>query len=350
MKTERITLNRWFDRHLHLRDHDMLKTVLPCTLAQKATGALVMPNLIPDPITTIERAVAYKKRIQALIPPDTDFKPCMSLYLTDHTDPKEVEEGFKSGAWVAAKLYMANKNGKGGTTGSQHGVRDLKNLTKVFRTMEKIRMPLLGHFEATEDDVDEFDREVVSLDRDLAPLLRNFEGMTVVVEHVTDARMAEYVAEVEFDIQATVTAHHLMINRNALFDGGLNPNHWCKPVAKREKHRQVLRSLVTSGNCRFGAGTDSAPHSKEKKEMCCGCAAGIFTAPHAVELYATVFDEENKLEYLNRFLSRNFVDLYGMQPTDEKMKLVRTPYEIPKMIGPVHVFKGGETLQWKLTA
>ncbi len=235
---DKITIQRWFDRHLHLRDGEMLKTVLPCTLAQRPTGALIMPNLVP-PITTIERAVAYKKRIQALIPDGCDFDPCMSVYLTDNTDPEEVKRGFEEGVWVAAKLYMADINGKGGTTNSEGAVRNLRNLNKVFATMEKIGMPLLGHFEVAEKNVDPYDREVRSLKRDLKPLLKSFPELQVVAEHVTDGRMADFVAEANYKIFATVTAHHLLFSRNALYDGGMNPINYCRPILKREKHQLI---------------------------------------------------------------------------------------------------------------
>jgi dihydroorotase len=214
--------------------------------------------------------------------------------------------------------------------------------------MERRRIPLLGHLEAVEDDVDEFDREIVSVERDLQPLLKTFPNLPVVFEHITDGRAADFVAEAPYDIQATVTAHHLMINRNALFKGGLCPIHYCKPVAKREEHRRRVRNYVTTGNPRFGAGTDSAPHDEEAKSRPCGCAAGIFTAPKAVEMYATVFDEDDGLQYLDSFLSRNFLHLYGMKPSTETMTIVRQPNPVPRKVGSVLVFKGGTELPWKL--
>ncbi len=348
MRIDRIEIPRWVDCHLHVRDDEMLKTVFPCTLNQQAIGAVIMGNLQPDPISTIERAIAYRERINALIPAGSDFKPLMTLYLTDDTKPDEVVRGFQEEVWCAAKLYMANQNGQGGTTGSQHGVKKLHGLYKVFQAMEKYRIPLLGHFEAVEKNVDEFDREFESVERDLKPILRTFPGLPVVMEHITDMRAADFVASGDYNLYATVTAHHLMINRNEMFWGGMNPVNYCKPVPKREEHRRAVRKHVTSGNPRFRAGTDSAPHDERKKSVCCGCAAGIFTAPVAVELYTTVFDEDDALEHLGPFLSENFLRLYGMEVSSEKMVIERTPITIPEKIGTVKVFKGGEQLPWKL--
>jgi len=350
-----VTIPRWFDRHLHIRDGEMMKTVLPSTLNQRTTGAIIMPNLA-DPISTIEKAKAYRQRIitcrdLAVLESqeqESDFVPCMTCYLTDHISPEEVVQGFKEGVWCAVKLYMANQKGQGGTTGSAHGVKNLLGRYPVFEAMEKHKIPLLGHFEAVEEDVDEFDREIVSVERDLKPILKSFPGLPVVFEHLTDGRAADFVAEVNHNIHATVTAHHLMINRNAMFWGGMNPAHYCKPVPKREAHRAKVRRYVTSGNRRFGAGTDSAPHDESLKSRCYGCAAGIFTAPTAVELYTTVFDEDNALEHLGPFLAENFVDLYGMEVSSEMVVIERAHLIIPQKVGNVQVFRGGTTLQWRL--
>ena len=361
MKENSVTIPRWFDRHLHVRDGEMLKAVLPCTLRQCAIGAIIMPNL-DDPISTIEKAKTYRDRIIhirdnygmdlegpfGVFIAGRDFTPCMTLYLTDDISPEEVVRGYKEGVWRAVKLYMANQKGQGGTTGSAHGVKNLRARYKVFEAMEKHKIPLLGHFEAVEEDVDEFDREIVSVDRDLKPILTSFPGLPVVFEHITDGRAADFVAEVNHNIHATVTAHHLMINRNAMFWGGMNSGYYCKPVPKRETHRQKVRQYVTSGNKRFGAGTDSAPHDESAKSHCYGCAAGIFTAPVAVELYTTVFDEDDALEYLGSFLSENFLDIYGMKISSEMMMIERTPLLIPQKVGGVQVFKGGTGLPWRL--
>ena len=326
-----VTIPRWFDRHLHVRDGEMLKTVLPCTLKQHATGAVIMGNLKhPNEISTIAKAVAYRKRITSLIPTGNDFKPRMTLYLTDEISPEEVVCGFTTGAWCAVKLYMANQKSQGGTTGSQHGVKNLLGRYPVFEAMERKGIPLLGHFEAVGEGVDEFDREIVSVERDLDPLLKEFPELPIVFEHITDGRAAEFVAEVNHNIQATVTAHHLMINRNAMFWDGMNPGYYCKPVPKHENHRRKVRRYVTSGNRRFGAGTDSAPHDEEAKSRCYGCAAGIFTAPNAVELYTTVFDEDNALEHLGPFLSENFLNFYGMEVNSEMMTIRRFPHRVPR--------------------
>lgn len=351
MKENSVTIPLWFDRHIHFRDGEMMKTVLPCTLDQRATGAVIMPNLA-NPITTIEKAKAYRDRITRLLN-GSNFVPCMTCYLTDDTSPGEVVRGFKEGVWRAVKLYMADQKGQGGTTGSAHGVRNLRGRYPIFEAMEEHRIPLLGHFEAVEKDVDEFDREIVSVDRDLVPILRSFPGLPVVFEHLTDGRAADFVAAGGDDhpggLYATVTAHHLMINRGAMFRGGMNPGHYCKPVPKREEHRVKVRRYVTSGHPLFGAGTDSAPHDERAKSRCYGCAAGIFTAKTAVELYTTTFDEDNALKHLGPFLSNNFIGLYGMEVSSETMTIKREPLLVPQKVGDVPVFMGGSTLPWKLT-
>lgn len=243
---------------------------------------------------------------------------------------------------------MADQNGKGGTTGSAHGVRNLIGRYPVFEAMQEHKIPLLGHFEAVERGVDEFDRAIVSVERDLKPLLEAFPELRVVFEHITDGRAADFVAESPREIYATVTAHHLMLNRNDMFWGGMNPVHYCKPVPKRETHRAKVRQYVTSGNRYFGAGTDSAPHDVSAKSRCCGCAAGIFTAPLAVELYTTVFDEDGALDHLGSFLSENFLHLYGLNPSTETMTIERAPLAVPERVGGVPVFKGGSEIPWRL--
>lgn len=379
MKTNSITIPRWFERHVHWRNGKMLSLVLPCTLEQRATGAVVMPNPfevdengdlvldekgnpIPWPIDSIERAISYKNLILTRIhqyhsrfgmseeeSPEQQFTPCLTCYLTDHTSTEEVVDGYKQRLWRAVKLYMSKVDGSGGTTGSAHGVRNLTGRYPVFSAMEKHGIPLLGHFEAVEDDVDEFDREIVSMERDLKPILKSFPGLPVVFEHITDGRAADFVAEYDHPggIYATVTPHHLMINRNAMFKGGMNPLNYCKPVPKREEYRLAVRKHVTSGNRRFGAGTDSAPHDESMKVRSCGCAAGIFT-PRAVEMYATVFDEDDAMEHYGPFMSENFLHIYGMKTSKERMTLLREPTKIPRSIGLVKVFMGGSTLPWRL--
>jgi dihydroorotase len=348
-----IEIPRWFDRHIHVRDGEMLQTVLPYTLSQRATGAVIMGNLKhPDETSTVEKARAYRERIQHLLPPGSDFVPCMTCYLTDDISPEEVVRGYEQGVWRAVKLYMADQEGKGGTTGSAHGVRHLHGRRKVFEAMEKHGIPLLGHFEAVEAEVDEFDREIVSTDRDVRWLLDQFPKLQVVFEHLTDSRAADVVVDSHSagaQIYATITAHHLMINRSAMFEGGMNPGHYCKPVPKREWHRARIVEYVTSGKytC-FGAGTDSAPHDESVKSKCYGCAAGIFTAHAAVEMYTTVFAEQNALHHLGPFMSENFLHLYGVQPSSEMMRIENRSLEVPQKVGGVQAFWGGKTLPWKL--
>ena len=348
MQVNSITIHEWFNRHWHGRSGKILKIVLPWEIRQRATGAVAMGNLThPNETSTIEKATAYYQEILSSLPHGCDFKPRMTCYLTDAISPEEVVRGFEEDVWCAVKLYMANQQGQGGTTGSQHGVKNLLGRYPVFVAMEKKGIPLLGHFEAVEEDVDEFDREIVSLERDLKPLLKAFPGLPVVFEHITDGRAADFVAEANYNIQATATPHHLARNRNAMFWGGMNPVEYCKPVFKRESHRLRVRKYVTSGNRRFGAGDDSAPWVEEAKSRCCGCAAGIFHT-NSVEEYATVFDEDNALKHLGPFLSENFVGLYGMEVSSKKMTIERKPLLIPEKIGTVRVFKGGTYLSWKL--
>jgi len=350
MTTDTITIPRWVDRHLHLRDGNMLEAVLPHTLSSQADAAVIMGNL-PHPFETsrIDRAVSYRMEIEGLLPEGSTFKPIMTCYLTDAITPEEVVRGFKEGAWRAVKLYLAGANG---TTNSGHGVKNLRGRYPVFAAMEKAGIPLLGHFETVEPGIDEFDREIISVHLDLAPLIKSFPALPIVFEHLSDGRAADFILSTGPNVYATVTAHHLMITRNNMFTGGMQPLNYCKPVPKLEKDRIRLREIVTSGNRRFGAGTDSAPHQQLVKSRCTGCAAGIYTAPAAPELYATVFDEGNAMEHLGPFLSENLLHLYGLAPSQKTMTLVREPFLIPEMLGPlvggIYVFKGGETLPWKL--
>jgi dihydroorotase len=359
---QEIVIPRWFDRHLHVRDGEMMENVLPYTLNQRAIGAVIMGNH-PTKTTSIKITQEYKNRIELVKQesisrflgfefagslPNKDFQPRMTCYLTDETTPEELVQGFQEGIWCAVKLYMADQRGEGGTTGSQHGVKNLRGRYKVFEAMEKHGIPLLGHFEAVEADVDEFDREIVSCGRDLEPILKTFPDLPVVFEHITDGRVAEFIVDAGYNVYATVTAHHLMLNRNDMFRGGMNPGNYCRPVPKREEHRLQIRRYVTSGNQNFGAGTDSAPHDKYFKSQLYGCAAGIFTAPCAVELYTTIFNEDNALDYLGDFLSKNFVELYGIKVSEEMMTIKRQTWTVPEKIGSVPVFWGGQTLPWKL--
>ena len=345
MKADKIVIPRWFDRHLHLRTREMLKAVLPCTLNQRATGAVIMGNLpYPYETSSIEKTLVYQKEILSLVPQGCDFRPRMTCYLTDDITPEEVVRGFEEDVWCAVKLYLA---GQGGTTGSRHGVKNLSGRYRVFEAMEKRGIPLLGHFEVVEPEVDEFDREIVSVERDLFPILASFPGLPVVVEHVTDGRTADFVAEANRNIQATVTPHHLTFNRNEMFFNGMNPSFYCKPVLKNEKHRLWVRKYVTSGNRRFGAGTDSAPHYEENKACWYGCAAGIFTAPLAIKMYAKIFDEDDASENLSMFLSENFLHLYGMEVSSEMMTIERTS-QPQQGIGTMQIFGREIELPWRI--
>jgi dihydroorotase len=340
----RLTLRRPDDWHVHLRDGAMLETVLPYT-ARSVARAIIMPNLAV-PITTAEMAKAYKARILAVLPAGLAFEPLMTCYLTDTTDPDALESGFRTGAFVAAKLYPAKA-----TTNSALGVSDIRKLDRVLERMVAIGMTLLIHGEVTDPETDIFDREAVFIERILIPLRDRLPGLRIVLEHITTADAARYIAEAAPGIAATVTPHHLIINRNALFAGGLRPHAYCLPVAKRERHRQALRQAVASGSDRFFLGTDTAPHALAAKEADCGCA-GIFCAPHALEIYAEVFDELGALDQLEAFASLNGPKFYGMAPNAATVTLVRGETAIPALVGEavggLRPFRGGETVGWRV--
>jgi dihydroorotase len=341
-----LTIRRPDDWHVHLRDGDVLKGVLPWTARQFAR-AIVMPNLSP-PITGIAEANAYRARIEAALPEGMDFTPLMTCYLTDSTDPEEVARGFAEGAFVAAKLYPAHA-----TTGSAHGVTDVANIRAVLERMEAIGMPLCVHGEVTDGDVDIFDREAVFIERTLAPLVREMPGLKVIFEHITTAQAVEFVDASGDNVGATITPQHLHINRNAMLVGGIRPHAYCLPVAKREVHRLALRKAATSGSAKYFLGTDSAPHAQAAKEAACGCA-GIFNAPFAIESYAAVFDEEGALDKLEAFASINGPAFYDMPVNEGTLTLRRAPVEVPEVIDvegtPVVPFHGGQTLAWRLDA
>ncbi|MCC2630530.1 MAG: dihydroorotase [Candidatus Paceibacter sp.] len=359
---DEVKIPRWFERHLHIRDGvnegDMMYTVLPYTLRQRPTGAVLMGNLEhPYETSTIEKTQAYARRVRSLIPAGCDFDPLFTCYMTDDISPQEVVAGYKQNVWGAVKLYLADKKGKGGTTNSQHGVRDLVGRYPVLESMAEHDIPFLTHCEAPDADVDEFDREIVGLERYIKPALKAVPGLRVVIEHVGDGRVADFVAGTGYNVRATVTIQGMKLNRNALFQGGLCPGHWYKPVAKREEHRLKVRQHVMSGNPRFGAGTDSAPHREGTKTRYLGCNAGIFTAFAAVEEYTQMFDEDNALEHLGNFMSVNFVDWYGRKVSEEMMTLKRLITNIPERIcssltsersTDIVVFRGGQTVLWKL--
>jgi len=339
-----ITLRRPDDWHVHLRDGEMLATVLPFTARQFAR-AVAMPNLLP-PVRTIAEAQAYRHRILAALPPDAAFTPLMTCYLTDTTDPEEVVRGHREGVFTAVKLYPARA-----TTNSDLGVTDYDRIWPVLECLAALGMPLLIHGEVTDPDVDVFDREAVFIDRVLDPLRRRLPELRVVLEHITTAEAVDYVGSAGANLAATITAHHLVINRNAIFAGGIRPHLYCLPIAKREKHRLALRQAATSGDHSFFLGTDSAPHAVATKETAVGCA-GIFTAACALEIYAEVFDEAAALDRLEAFASLNGPAFYGFPPNEPTITLRREAYTVPERVGELGTavipFRAGETLRWRL--
>lgn len=343
-KIDALTIRRPDDWHVHLRDGAMLARVLPYT-ARQFGRAMVMPNLLP-PVCTVAAARAYRARILAALPPGARFTPLMTAYLTDATEPDEIARGHEEGAFTAVKLYPAHA-----TTNSAFGVTDCDRVIPVFERMAAIGMPLLVHGEVTDPDVDIFDREAVFIDRVLDPLRRRMSGLRIVLEHITTEEAVQYVAGGGPNLAATITAHHLVINRNALFSGGIRPHLYCLPIAKREKHRMALRRAATSGDRRFFLGTDSAPHARPKKEAECGCA-GIFTAPCALESYAEVFEEMAALDRLEAFAALNGPEFYGLPPNEERVRLRRGAFAVPHQIGDgetaIVPFRAGETLRWRL--
>ena len=338
-----LTLRRPDDWHLHLRDGAMMRSVLPFT-ARQFGRAIVMPNLSP-PVTTADQARAYRDRIVAAIPPGAAFTPLMTAYLTDGSDLDDIARGFADGVFTAAKLYPAHA-----TTNSAHGVTDIAAIMPVLERMAAIDMPLLVHGEVTDADIDIFDREAVFIDRALDPLIRRLPSLRVVFEHITTADAVAFVDAGSDRLGATITPHHLHINRNALFDGGLRPHAYCLPVAKRERHRRALRRAATGGSARYFLGTDSAPHPVDAKESDCGCA-GIFGAPHALESYATVFEEEDALARLEAFAALNGPAFYGLPANEDRVTLRRAPVDVPQSlpVADTHVvpFHAGETLGWE---
>jgi dihydroorotase len=331
------------DWHVHLRDGAMLAAVVGET-ARQFGRAIVMPNLNPPVVKALD-AAAYRERIVAALPPGSDFKPLMTAYLTDGTEAQDLLLGFHENIFTAAKLYPAHA-----TTNSAHGVTDVRRLDRVFARMEAAGMPLLVHGEVTDPEVDVFDREAVFIERILTPLLKRCPGLKVVFEHITTQEAADFVAASGPNVAATITVHHLMLNRNALFQGGLRPHHYCLPVVKRERHRLALRKAAVSGSAKFFLGTDTAPHPVGDKESACGCA-GIFNAPTAMELYAQVFDEEGALDKLEAFASLNGPRFYGLLVNEKRIKLTRGETMVPERlrVGATEVrpFRAGEKLAWR---
>ncbi len=337
---ETLTIRRPDDWHVHLRDGAMLRAVLPATARQFAR-AIVMPNLAP-PVTTQAEAEAYRQRIMAAVPGDADFTPLMTAYLTDDTDPTDLARGFEEGVFTAAKLYPANA-----TTNSAHGVTDITRIRRVLDRMADIGMVLCVHGEVTDPEVDVFDREAVFIERVLGPMFNEWPELRVVFEHVTTEQAVQFVEDSPRNLAATITPHHLHLNRNAMLVGGIRPHAYCLPVAKRERHRQALRKAATSGSPKFFLGTDSAPHPREAKESACGCA-GIFNAPFALESYLTVFEEEEALDNLEGFASEYGANFYGLPRNEGTITLVREPSEVGEDVAGVVPFHAGETLEWRL--
>ncbi|MBT9487079.1 MAG: dihydroorotase [Rubrivivax sp.] len=345
--TSSLTICRPDDWHLHLRDGAALQAVLPATAAQFAR-AIVMPNLKP-PVTTAAMALAYRERILAARPvsgPGRDFEPLMTLYLTDNTPPDEIQRARDAGV-VALKLYPA-----GATTNSDAGVTEIRKTYTTLEAMQRAGLLLLVHGEVTDGDIDLFDREAVFIDRVMTPLRRDFPELKVVFEHITTREAAQYVAGADRFTAATITAHHLLYNRNALFMGGLRPHFYCLPVLKRELHRQALVAAATSGSDRFFLGTDSAPHAAALKEQSV-CGAGCYTAPAALELYAEAFEAAGALDKLEAFASHHGPDFYGLPRNAGTVTLHRAPRTLPETLpfgdAVIKPLRGGETLNWTLT-
>jgi dihydroorotase len=335
------------DWHLHLRDGEMLAAVLPHTVRQFGR-AIVMPNLKP-PVTTVEAARAYRERILAALPIGATFEPLMTLYLTDNTPPDEIRRARESGFVHGVKLYPA-----GATTNSDFGVTDLSHCAKTLETMQEVGMPLLVHGEVTDPSIDLFDREKVFIDRVMTPLRRDFPELKVVFEHITTKDAAQYVRDDSAPdglLGATITAHHLLYNRNAIFQGGIRPHYYCLPVLKRETHRVALVEAATSGNPRFFLGTDSAPHPKGLKEHACGCA-GCYTALHALELYAEAFEAAGALDKLEGFASFFGPDFYRLPRSSARVTLQRESWTLPSELvageATVVPLRGGESIGWRL--
>ena len=344
MTAARLTLIRPDDWHLHLRDGEVLASVLPDT-ARRFARAIVMPNLKPA-ITTVELARAYRDRILAALPAGVRFEPLMTLYLTDNMPPSEIGKARASGFVHAVKYYPA-----GATTNSASGVTDLKRVYSVLAAMEKHGLPLLLHGEVTDPDVDVFDREAVFIERHLAPLVRAFPALRMVLEHITTRAAVEFVSAAPGNVAATITAHHLLLNRNALFEGGLRPHHYCLPLLKRETHRRALVAVATGGDPKFFLGTDSAPHPRRAKESTCGCA-GIYTAHAAIELYAEVFEQAGALDRLEAFASFHGADFYRLPRNRDILTLEKRSWTVPKELRfgkdmgvPL---RAGETVAWRL--
>lgn len=336
----RLIIRRPDDWHVHLRDGPMLRSVVEHT-ARQFGRAIVMPNLNP-PVATEAAAEAYRARILGALEPDSAFEPLMTCYLTDDACPDEIARGFEAGVFAACKLYPAHA-----TTNADHGVTDIRRIYPVLERMQRIGMPLLLHGEVTDPAIDIFDREAVFIDRIFSRLIADIPALKTVFEHITTADAVDFVERGGPTLAATITPHHLRINRNAMFAGGIRPHFYCLPVAKRERHRLALRRAATSGSPKFFLGTDSAPHSIGQKESGCGCA-GIFNAPYAIESYAATFEEEEALDRLEGFASEHGARFYGLPLNTDRIVLERNEFVVPERIGEDLVpFHAGETLPWR---
>lgn len=339
----KLTITAPDDWHCHLRDNDYLATTVKM-VSQQFKRAIVMPNLNP-PVTTVALAGAYFERIKQMIPPQSGFTPLMTLYLTDETTPAIIQEAKKSQFIFAVKLYPM-----GVTTHSEAGVTNLEHIYPIIETMANHQLPLLIHGEVNDPEIDIFDREKVFIDRHLRPLIERFPTLKVVLEHITTEDAVQFVSQAPANLAATITPHHLLFNRNALLVGGIKPHHYCLPILKRKTHQAALIEAATSGNPKFFIGTDSAPHAKLKKESACGCA-GIFNHIGAIEMYAHVFEQANKLDKLEGFTSHFGADFYGLPRNQEKFTLVKQSLPIPEIIpfgkDQLIPFLAGETLSWQ---
>ena len=339
-----LTITRPDDWHLHVRDGDALNAVLPDTARQFAR-AIIMPNLKP-PVRTVLEAGWYRDRILAALPANTAFEPLMTLYLTDNTDPDEIKRAKASGFVHAVKYYPA-----GATTNSDSGVTDIRKCDAVFEAMQEAGLPILLHGEVTDSEIDIFDREKVFIERHLIPLTLRFPKLRIVFEHITTANAVKFVLAASDNVAATITAHHLLFNRNEIFKGGIRPHSYCLPVLKREEHRLALLKAATSGNKKFFLGTDSAPHAKNTKEASCGCA-GCYTALHAMELYASAFDSANAIDKLEGFASFFGADFYGLPRNKGTITLEKSSWQVPEELpfsgSAIVPLRAGEMLDWRV--
>ncbi|MCC5861460.1 MAG: dihydroorotase [Gammaproteobacteria bacterium] len=341
---DELTITRPDDWHLHVRDGDAMRAVVPFT-ARQCARAIIMPNLVP-PVVTTDQALAYRARLLAAVPDGLRFEPLMTLYLTDATPPEEIVRARDSGHVAGVKLYPA-----GATTNSASGVTDIRRCDAALAEMERQQLPLLIHGEVTHAHVDIFDREAVFIEEVLIPLRTRFPALRIVFEHITTADAVAFVEQAPAHVGATITAHHLLLNRNHLLAGGIRPHNYCLPVLKRERHREALVAAATSGNPRFFLGTDSAPHARSSKESACGCA-GTFTAPMALELYAQVFEAAGRLDRLEAFASFHGPDFYGLPRNTDTVVLRREAWQVPLTLPypeeEIVPFLAGETLDWRM--